>query len=80
MPCGKRVVFITTRDDYAEYYIDDRKYFTLKNFYQEINKPWEKRNMPMEHHPDPQGIEVYKLWKKLNQEILASGASRQIKS
>jgi guanine deaminase len=62
-----RVIFITTRDEYAEYYIDDRKYFTLKNFYEEIGKPWEKRKMPMVHHPDRQGIEVYKLWKELNQ-------------
>lgn len=62
-----RVIFITTRDDYAKYYVDDRKYFTLNNFYEEIGKPWEKRNMPMVYHPDQQGIEVYKLWKKLNQ-------------
>jgi len=26
-----RVVFITTRDDYSRYYVDDRKYFTLSN-------------------------------------------------
>lgn len=61
-----RVIFITTRDDYSAYYIDDRKYFTLNNFYQEIGKPWEKRSLPMHYHPDPRGIEVYKLWKKTN--------------
>ena len=62
----KKVIFITTRDDYSAYYVDDRKYFTLKNFYQEICKNWDQRAMPMEYHPDPNGIEVYKLWKKLN--------------
>ncbi len=60
-----RVTFITTRDEYAEYYVDDRKYFTLENFYEEIGKPWEKRNMPMLHHPNQRGINVYKLWKEL---------------
>ena len=61
-----RVVFITTRDDYSKYYVDDRKYFTLLNFYAEIGKPWQEKNMPMEHKPDPEGIEVYRLWKELN--------------
>lgn len=63
-----KVIFITTRDEYAQYYVDDRKYFTLQNFYQEIAKPWEKRNMPMEYHPDPEGIAVYKKWKKNNED------------
>ncbi len=61
-----RVVFITTRDDYAPYYVDDRKYFTLSTFYDEIGKPWDKRRMPMFHEPDPGGIEVYERWKELN--------------
>ncbi|GAB4184617.1 MAG: nucleoside deaminase [Simkaniaceae bacterium] len=62
----KRVIFITTREDYSRFYVDDRKYFTLRNFYKEIAKPWQERNLPMEHKPDPRGIEVYKLWKELN--------------
>ena len=61
-----KVTFITTRDDYAPYYKDDRKYFTLGNFYDEIAKPWSERAMPMEHHGDPEGIEVYKRWQQLN--------------
>ena len=61
-----KVTFITTRDDYAPYYTDDRKYFTLQNFYAEFSKPWEERRMPMAHHPDPASIEVYKRWKELN--------------
>jgi guanine deaminase len=62
-----RVVFITTRDDYSRYYVDDRKYFTLDTFYDEIGKPWPERSMPMIHEPNPAGIEVYRLWKKLNE-------------
>ena len=38
-----RVVFITTREDYSHFYTDDRKYFTLASFYDEIAKPWEER-------------------------------------
>ena len=62
----RKVFFITARDEYKPYYIDDRKYFTLENFYQEINKPWQQRAMPMEYCPHPEGIEVYKLYKKLH--------------
>ena len=61
-----RVVFVTTRDDYSCYYIDDRKYFTLANFYGEFAKPWQDRKLPMVHHSHPDGINVYKGWKKRN--------------
>jgi tRNA(Arg) A34 adenosine deaminase TadA len=61
-----KVIFITTRDDYAPYYVDDRKYFTLANFYDEIGKPWKERRMPMEYHPHLGGLEVYKRWHELN--------------
>ena len=42
---------------------DDRKYFRLENFYEEVGKPWQERAMPMQHHADERAIEVYKLWK-----------------
>lgn len=61
-----RVVFITTREDYSRYYVDDRKYFTLANFYAEIGKPWPERAMPMVHEPRPEGIEVYRRWREVN--------------
>ncbi len=61
-----KVTFITTREDYSEHYIDDRKYFTLDNFYEEVAKPWQERKLPMFHQPDERGIEVYRLWKSLN--------------
>jgi guanine deaminase len=62
----ERVVFITTRDDYSRYYVDDRRYFTLADFYAEIGTPWDERRMPMVHEPRPEGIEVYRRWKELN--------------
>lgn len=62
----RRVTFITLRDDYKKYYTDDRKYFTLDNFYDEFAKPWQKRNLPMTYHTHPEAIEIYKLWQELN--------------
>ena len=61
-----RVVFITTRDDYSRFYVDDRRYFTLSNFYAEFGKPWDQRRMPMVHQPHPDGIKVYERWKARN--------------
>ncbi|STX29319.1 Guanine deaminase (Guanase) (Guanine aminase) (Guanine aminohydrolase) (GAH) (GDEase) [Legionella beliardensis] len=58
----KKVIFITTRDEYKVYYKDDRKYFTLENFYEEINKPWSERAMPMDHQPDSEALEVYQMY------------------
>ncbi len=64
-----KVIFITKREDYAPYYVDDRKYFELSNFYDEFSKPWDKRRMPMEHQADPEGIAVYQRWSELNQKV-----------
>ena len=61
-----RVVFVTTREEYAPFYADDRKYFTLASMYAEVAKPWAERRMPMVHEPDPGAIEVYRRWKERN--------------
>ncbi len=61
-----KVVFVTTREDYGAYYADDRKYFTLGDFYEEIAKPWPQRRLPMVHEPRPEGLEVYRSWKERN--------------
>jgi len=63
----QKVTFITFRDEYKEYYRDDRKYFTFEGFYQELSKSWQERNLNMIYHSHPDAIEVFKLWKKLNQ-------------
>jgi len=36
------------------------------NVYQEVAKSWQQRTMPMEYHPDPEGIDVYRRWCELN--------------
>ena len=61
-----RVVFVTTREEYSHFYTDDRRYFELDTLYGEICKPWRERRLPMEHRPDPSGIEVYARWRELN--------------
>jgi guanine deaminase len=62
----ERVVFITTRDEYSQFYVDNRRYFTLANFYAEIGKPWTERAMPMFHEPRLEAIDVYRRWKEIN--------------
>lgn len=62
----RKVVYITTREDYAPYYKDDRKYFELETFYDEYRKPIEERRLPMIQQPNEESIYVYQRWNKLN--------------
>jgi tRNA(Arg) A34 adenosine deaminase TadA len=65
----ERVVFITTREEYSEFYSDDRRYFTLSSFYGEIAKPWQERSLPMIHEPRSEGLNVYRRWQELNRPL-----------
>ncbi|MCA1223133.1 nucleoside deaminase [Streptomyces sp. 8L] len=60
------VVFVTGREEYEPYYVDDRKYFELSTFYGEYAKPWQERRLPMRHEPRPDGIAPYKEWRERN--------------
>ncbi|ORX89630.1 cytidine/deoxycytidylate deaminase [Basidiobolus meristosporus CBS 931.73] len=62
----KKVIYLTTREEYADYYTDDRKYFELATFYDEYKKPIDQRRLPMVSEPRKDAIEVYALWKELN--------------
>lgn len=62
----KKVIYITTREDYAPYYKDDRKYFELETFYDEYRKPIEKRRLPMVQIKDEDSKKVYLRWSELN--------------
>lgn len=64
----QRVNYITTREDYAPYYRDDRQYFELETFYDEYSKPIAERRMPMVHHAHHDAIKVYQRWNELNQD------------
>jgi guanine deaminase len=52
------VVFLTTRDEYEPYYLDNRKYFELATFYDEFAKPWDQRRLPMRHQPRESALDV----------------------
>lgn len=60
------MVFITTREDYAPFYKDNRKYFELETFYDEYSKPMEQRRLPMVQHKNEDAIKVYERWSELN--------------
>ncbi|WP_179944044.1 MULTISPECIES: nucleoside deaminase [unclassified Mycobacterium avium complex (MAC)] len=65
--CSPReVVFLTTRESYEPYYVDDRKYFELSNFYAEFAKPFDERRLPMRYRPHPDAVDVYRLWNERN--------------
>lgn len=69
--CSPReVVFLTAREEYERYYVDDRKYFELSTFYDEFAKPWQHRRLPMRHESREEtraaAVDVYRLWNERN--------------
>lgn len=60
------VVFLTTRDSYEPYYVDDRKYFELATFYDEFAKDWQHRRLPMRYEPRDSAVDVYRSWRERN--------------
>ncbi|MCB5909285.1 nucleoside deaminase [Streptomyces pinistramenti] len=60
------VVFLTTRDAYEPYYVDDRRYFELDTFYGEFAKDHTERRLPMRHDPRAAATDVYKAWNRHN--------------
>lgn len=60
------VVFLTTREAYEQYYVDDRKYFELDTFYGEFAKNYTERRLPMRYAPREAAVDVYKAWQERN--------------
>jgi guanine deaminase len=60
------VVFLTSREAYEPYYVDDRKYFELATFYAEFAKDWDERRLPMRHDARAAAVEVYRFWRDRN--------------
>ncbi len=60
------VIFLTSRDVYEPYYVDDRKYFELTTFYDEFTKAWENRRLPMRYEPREAAVDVYRFWRDRN--------------
>ena len=62
----KEVVFLTTRESYGQYYLDDRKYFEVSTFYDEFAKAWDQRRLPMRYEPQEAAVDVYRFWNERN--------------
>jgi len=62
----KQVIYLTTREDYAPFYQDNRKYFELNTFYAEYSKPIEQRRLPMIQQKSSNAITVFQRWQQLN--------------
>lgn len=62
----KEVIFLITREDYEAYYLDDRKYFEVSNFYDEYAKDWDQRRLPMRYERRDAAVDVYRLWNECN--------------
>jgi guanine deaminase len=60
------VVFLTTREAYEPYYVDDRRYFELSTFYDEFAKEWQQRRLPMRYEPRAAAVDVYRDWQERN--------------
>ncbi len=61
-----QVVFLTTREEYEPYYVDDRKYFELATFYGEFAKRSDQRRLPMRYDPRDDAVDVYRFWSERN--------------
>ena len=66
------VVFLTTRDDYRPYYVDDRRYFELDTFYAEFAKDWPDRRLPMRYRPADAALSVYRSWRRRHDRAAAA--------
>ncbi|PIJ50910.1 tRNA-specific adenosine deaminase [Erwinia sp. OLTSP20] len=62
----KQVIYLTTREEYAPYYRDDRHYFELETFYDEFARPISERRLPMVHAGHHDALKVYQRWQRLN--------------
>ncbi|MEB7754515.1 nucleoside deaminase [Staphylococcus pseudoxylosus] len=62
----KNVYYVTTREEYAPFYSDDRKYFELNTFYDEFSKPIQERRLPMKQSYHSDALTPYQKWKDLN--------------
>lgn len=64
-----RVVFLTQRDQYEQYYTDSKRYFEFGEFYDEYSKEWDERNLPLvfEDGRNDDALEVYQHWQSLNE-------------
>ena len=63
-----RVIFLTQRDQYEQYYTDGTRYFEFGEFYDEYGKEWDERNLPLvfDDERNDDAVSVYERWQTLN--------------
>ncbi|HJN65356.1 MAG: nucleoside deaminase [Pirellulales bacterium] len=61
-----RLVYATTRKEYAEFYRDDRRHFAMETLTAATELIIAQSKLPVEHCPHPESLAVYRLWQELN--------------
>ncbi|MEE3327274.1 MAG: nucleoside deaminase [Myxococcota bacterium] len=61
-----RLVYATTRQEYAEFYRDDRRHFEMETLTSATELIIKQSQLPVEHCPHPDALDVYRLWQELN--------------
>ena len=61
-----RLIYATTRQEYAEFYRDDRRHFAMETLTAATEFIIDQSALPVEHCPHPKSLDVYRLWKQLN--------------
>ena len=66
--CGPdRIVYATTRPEYARYYRDDRRHFEMETLTKATELIITESRIPVDHVPHPEALAVYELWQHLNE-------------
>ncbi|PSP37332.1 tRNA-specific adenosine deaminase [Halobacteriales archaeon SW_8_65_20] len=60
------VFFLTHREEYASHYTDERRYFEFGEFYDEYEKSWDDRELPLVHESNDDALAVYAEWERQN--------------
>lgn len=61
-----RLVYATTREEYAKFYRDDRRHFAMETLTSATELIIDQSQLPVEHHPHPESLAVYRLWQEMN--------------
>lgn len=61
-----RIVYSITREEYAEYYRDDRRYFKMETLTKATELIINESKLNVEYHAHPGAIKIYQLWNDTN--------------
>lgn len=61
-----RLVYATTREEYAHFYRDDRRHFAMETLTAATELIMAQSKLPVEHFRHPESLEVYRLWQQMN--------------